>query len=115
MHFKKEYTTLYVVISILLIVLILFGLLQFEYNPAIVITIFWGILLITLITLGNKLISSFLDKRLPWSMFLSVRFFVQLVSILIYSLLCFNISYFIFKMMFTNDPPPPRQSPSPTR
>ena len=109
MYFKKEYITVYLIVGLLIFIAILYAFLKSSFNADIIITLTWGLILVVLISYGNKLISGFLNKKLPWNKYLSVRFFVQLISVLFYSLLCFNISYYLFKLMFTNDPPSPDQ------
>jgi len=109
MYFRKEYYTVYLIVALLILTSVLYLVFQYSITSDIVITALWGLLLVVLITAGNKIISNFLNRKLPWNKYLSVRFFTQLISVLIYSLLCFNISYYIFKLMFTNDPPSPDQ------
>lgn len=75
----------------------------------VLITAAWLAIIILLLYLGNRAITRFLNKELPWSDYLTIRFFVQLLASLIYALICFNGSYFIFKILFTHDPPSPSQ------
>jgi len=65
----------------------------------------WIVLIIALLWTGNAQISKYLDYKLPWLEYGTVRFFSQLASGLIYSLLVINLSYFVLKSLFTTDPP----------
>ncbi|MFA0962513.1 sensor histidine kinase [Roseivirga sp. BDSF3-8] len=69
----------------------------------------WIVLLILLLVAGNRYISRFLDKVLPWKKYTSLRFAIHVLLSLVYSLLCLNISYYTFKVAFTEDPPTPYQ------
>lgn len=93
---------------ILLAILVAYG---FLYNlpHAYFITTTWIILVILFLWLVNILISSQLDRMLPWLKYGSIRFLAQLVFGLIFSLLIVNISYFLFKKLFTVDPPTAEQ------
>ncbi len=65
----------------------------------------WIICIILLLWLGNYLIYNFLNKKLPWIESPGKRFYVQLFSSAIYSLLCINATYYVFKVYFTEVPP----------
>ncbi len=65
----------------------------------------WIVLIIALLWTGNAQISKYLDFKLPWLEYGTVRFFSQLASGLIYSLLVINLSYLVLKSLFTTDPP----------
>jgi len=65
----------------------------------------WIALIIALLWIGNAWISKYLDDKLPWLEYGTVRLFSQLASGLIYSLLVINISYISLKSLFTTDPP----------
>ena len=65
----------------------------------------WVVLIIALLWTGNAQISKYLDYKLPWLEYGTVRFFSQLASGLIYSLLVINLSYLVLKTLFTTDPP----------
>jgi sensor histidine kinase YesM len=75
----------------------------------VLVTVAWLAIIIVLLYLGNRAITRFLNKELPWSDYLTTRFFVQLLASLIYALICFHGSYFVFKILFTNDLPSPSQ------
>ena len=89
---------------ILLAIAVAYGFLN-NLPQAYFITTVWIILVILFLWLGNSFISTQLDKILPWLKYGSVRFLAQLVFGLIYSLLIVNVSYFLFKTLFTVDPP----------
>ncbi len=106
---QRQRNKVFIIASFVLALVLLSLLFTTSINPSVLITGIWAVILVILISGGNRLLSSILNRQLPWERYLSVRFFVQLISILIYSLLCFNVSYFIFKLIFTNDPPAPDQ------
>ncbi|MCG8321789.1 MAG: histidine kinase [Cytophagales bacterium] len=93
------------VLGLLLVGAVIFTLIRLQPPVAFYITISWFLLLTLLLWLGNSLISGFLDKKLPWRKYVTARFFIQLGLTIIYSLFCINTSYFLFKHLFTNDPP----------
>ncbi len=63
------------------------------------------ILVVILLWYGSSFISRFLDKKLPWKIYVTRRFFIQLGLTILYYVICLNGSYFIFKIIFTEDPP----------
>ncbi|MDN5200625.1 histidine kinase [Fulvivirgaceae bacterium BMA10] len=69
------------------------------------ISLIWIGIVIALLWFGNKFISKKLDKKLPWLTHAGYRFFTQLLLTIVYSLLCLNVSYRLFKNIFTQDPP----------
>lgn len=69
----------------------------------------WILLLILLLFAGNRFISGMLDRWLPWARFSGLRFAVHVLLSLAYSLICLNVSYYTFKIIFTEDPPTPYQ------
>lgn len=67
--------------------------------------VFWIINVVFFIWAGNRLISRWLDKKLPWDIYVSRRFFVQLLSSGIYSLLVVNFTFYFFRTLFTESAP----------
>ncbi|MEQ8360509.1 MAG: histidine kinase [Cytophagales bacterium] len=67
--------------------------------------IFWIINVVFFIWAGNRFISKWLDKNLPWDVFVSRRFFIQLLSSGIYSLLVVNLTFYFFRTLFTSSAP----------
>ena len=106
---NRQYTPFILAIGGLLLALLILLLLNIELNALVFVTIAWVIIISALLYFGNKVISIFLNKELPWNEYLTLRFFVQLLASLIYALICINISYLIFKVSFTQDPPSPEQ------
>lgn len=74
-------------------------------SPALYLTAGWIIAVLLLIFLGNRGLTIFLDKRLPWLEYGSKRFYWQLGLGVFLSLVIINISYLIFKLVLTQDPP----------
>jgi len=107
--FNRQHLTMYIIIGALILILLAFLVAKNEVNSMVMITVGWLAIIILLLYFGNKAITAFLNQELPWSEYLSTRFFVQLLASLIYALICFNASYFIFKFVFTKDPPSPSQ------
>lgn len=92
-------------ISLLVVGFMIYALIRLQPPIAFYITISWFLLVLLLLWMGNSLISGFLDKKLPWRKYVTARFFIQLGLTIIYSLFCINTSYFLFKHLFTSDPP----------
>ena len=70
---------------------------------SLVITVFfWIINVVFFIWAGNRFISRRLDKILPWEEFVSKRFFIQLLSSGLYSLLVVNFTFYFFRTLFTD-------------
>jgi len=86
-----------------------FFLFQLELDPVYYIALLWLATIILFFIYGNKLIGSLLDKILPWSRFVTYRFFTQLLTSIAYSLVIVNVSYFLLKALLTSDPPTPEQ------
>ncbi len=87
----------------LTVVAFLLGLLNLETQVYLMIG--WAIFMIVLLWAGNTLISKLLNRWFPWLQYGNLRFFVQLLATLVYSLIIINSSYYLFKTIFTQDPP----------
>ncbi len=74
-------------------------------NKIYYLSIGWILLVVALLWIGNSTISHQLNKYYPWKSYISKRFFVQLACSSIYSLICVNATYYIFKILFTETPP----------
>lgn len=72
-------------------------------------TLGWILAIITLLWLSNSLITYYLNKFMPWLKYGFIRFFGQLfLGILVLSLII-NGAFFLFRYLFTTDPPTPEQ------
>lgn len=69
----------------------------------------WVFFLLVSLWLGNRLINKYLNRFFNWRKYNIWRFFLQLFLLIIYALLIINISYLLFKNLFTNQPPTPSQ------
>lgn len=76
-----------------------------EADQALYLTEGWIVITLLLIWLLNRLLTKQLDKRLPWLTFGNKRFYWQLFSGILISLLVINLSYMILKLGLTQDPP----------
>ncbi len=76
-----------------------------ESNDGQSLSIVLGLLAIVLIILGNFLVTTFLDKFIPWKDYKIKRFFCQVVLGLAVSLLFINGLYFGLKHLYTDSPP----------
>jgi len=65
----------------------------------------WICTVVVLLWYGNKWIFDFLNSRISWLSHPSKRFFLQLLISCVYSLLCINGSYYLFKIQTTLTPP----------
>jgi len=72
-------------------------------------TLGWILAIIILLWLANSLIAYYLNKFMPWLKYGTIRFFGQLfLGILVLSLII-NLAFFLFRYLFTTDPPTPEQ------
>ena len=65
----------------------------------------WLITVGILLWIGNRQLTLRLDKRLPWNLYGSFRFFIHFALGLFYLLGLMNISYLVLKLSMTTDPP----------
>lgn len=106
MTFKDTKIPLYLVFSLVgTIALISIFLYLNDADLVQWITAGWVAMVAVMVWLGNRVISSTLESKLPWLKFGVSRFMVQITINVIYSLAVINISYAIFKYLFTEDPP----------
>ncbi len=66
---------------------------------------FWIINVVVLIWFGNRAISKWLDKKLPWDEFVSRRFFTHLALSGTYSMGIINLTYFLYRYFLTEGNP----------
>ena len=78
---------------------------ELSLNTIFILTLTWFVLITGFLWLGNTAINRFLNRRFPWLTFGTTRFFTQLLLVMIYSLIIINGSYYVFKTLFTQDPP----------
>lgn len=109
LSYNRQLLPIYLVIGCLLLILIFYVFSTFAPNIMVLVTIGWVLIITFLLWFGNRIISRFLNKELPWAEYLTLRFFVQLLASLTYALICINASYLVFKLLFTQDPPSPDQ------
>lgn len=109
MRLNRQQLPLYIIIGSLLLIAIIYLVQDNKISPMVLITLGWIIIISFLLWIGNRTITRLLNRSLPWARFLALRFFVQLLASLLFALICINASYFLFKFMFTHDPPSPDQ------
>jgi len=73
------------------------------------IAVYWIIFILFLVFAGNYLIYKWLDKTLPWEEDTLRRVLIQLLASGIYTIICTNLSYFLFKSNLTESPPDGQQ------
>ena len=93
------------IFSLIFLALLTFLAFYFDHDRRYYITILWLVLFVFLLYIGNKYFTRALDRKLPWKKYAVLRFVVQLLTGLLYSLLVFNFSYIFLKNIFTDDPP----------
>ncbi len=93
------------VIILVIIAAIFLVLYNTDAAPELYLTTGWVIAVLGLIFLGNRLLTKLLDRRLPWLQHGNKRFYWQLSLGILLSLLIINVSYLIFKLLLTQDPP----------
>jgi len=91
---------LFVGVTILIYLFYFFGLTGNLYF-----TILWVSVVAILLYIGNSLIATFFDWKLPWLKFGAIRFTLHLVLGVLFSMLIINLAYFLFKYLFTTEPP----------
>jgi len=69
-------------------------------NPSVLTALFWIIILLILFAFGNKQIAQYLDEKYTWENYKTKRLVVQLIVVLIYSLICINLTYFFLQIGF---------------
>ena len=90
---------------LLLIAVVFIALYATNADPALYITAGWVIAVLLLIFLGNRGLTKLLDRKLPWLKYGNKRFYWQLSLGVFLSLVIINVSYLIFKLVLTQDPP----------
>jgi len=103
---KKRYLQLSLIIFGLILISSIYLLSpELTVNILTILTVVWMMVIVGFLWLGNSAINRILNKIFPWLTFGTTRFFAELLLILIYSLIVINGSYYLFKSMFTEDPP----------
>lgn len=65
----------------------------------------WILFILILLWLGNQTITRFFDRKYSWIKYGRKRFFFQLFSGILFSLIIINGAYLIFKYLLTDEPP----------
>ncbi len=78
-----------------------------EMNPEqpLYLTSGWILFILILLWLGNQAITQFFNRKYSWIKYGRKRFFFQLGSGILFSLIVINAAYFIFKYLLTDEPP----------
>lgn len=71
-----------------------------ETNPSVLTALFWVIILLILFAFGNRQIAQYLDEKYTWKNYKTKRLATQLIVVLIYSLICINLTYFFLQIGF---------------
>lgn len=106
---KRKIIILSASIALLLIIYFLYSVFRFKADLFIYVAILWIILVIVILWTGNRFIDSWLAPRLPWTTYLTRRFYLQLFVSTVFSLLIVNLTYFILKEVLLGSPSGPRQ------
>lgn len=78
---------------------------ELAIEPTLVITVSWFTTVVIMLWLGNRLITRQFNKYFPWLKYGTKRFYAHLTVGIFYSLVITNITYVIFKVLLTTDPP----------
>lgn len=73
------------------------------------ISIGWILAIIVLLWGCNSLITYYLNKYIPWLKYGLIRFFGQLILGIVVLLVIINVAFFLFRYLFTTEPPTPEQ------
>lgn len=77
--------------------------------PPYFVAVFWVLVLVFCLWLGNLLIYRLIRHWYSWESAFNLRFFLQLSLTFLYSLLCINVTYLVFKNYYTELPPSQNQ------
>jgi hypothetical protein len=80
-----------------------------ETSTTYTIAIYWVVCILFLTVFGNYIIYQWLNKLVPWKHDTLKRMIVQLLASGIFTVLCANLSYYLFKTQFTDFPPDNQQ------
>lgn len=72
-------------------------------------TIGWIMAIIVLLVISNGIVTFYLNKYFPWLKYGFLRFFGQLFLGILILLVIINLAFFLFRYLFTTDPPTPEQ------
>ena len=102
----------YIIIVFSFVFILLIGALLINLSETVTvyaIAVYWIIFILFLVFAGNYLIYKWLDKTLPWEEDTLRRVLIQLLASGIYTIICTNLSYFLFKSNLTESPPDGQQ------
>lgn len=80
-----------------------------ESSTTYTIAIYWVVSILFLTVFGNYIIYQWLNRLIPWKHYTLKRMIVQLLTSGIFTVLCANLSYYLFKTQFTDFPPDSQQ------
>ena len=102
-------TTKRFILYALVLVVLAAGITWFEirFNPTSLIyfTAAWVVTVLVMLWIGNRLLTLTFNRYLSWHSYGNIRFFVHLISGILYSLLVINGTYAALKYLLTIDPP----------
>ena len=101
--FRKKNIALAVGLAVIGAIYII--LYRIDADRTLYLTVSWMIIVLILVILSNRFLNKKLNKRLPWLSYGNKRFYWQLASEIIISLVIINLSYLVFKYFLTQDPP----------
>ena len=101
--FRSKYPQI-ILVTVLLFTVTYF-LIYLQLNQAYYFAALWIVLVIVLFVYGNRILIRIMDKYLSWSKYVTLRFFLQLLISVVYSLSIVNVSYLLIKSLLTDDPP----------
>ncbi len=70
-----------------------------------IVAFLWILTVISLLWFGNRFIFRFLDGRVSWFGYTAKRFFLQMLLSCIYSLICINLTFYLFRITSTETSP----------
>ncbi|MEM8565276.1 MAG: histidine kinase [Bacteroidota bacterium] len=103
---RKQYLQYGIIILIIVVELLAyFFATELAIEATMVITVSWFTTVVILLWLGNQLITKQFNKYFPWLKYGTKRFYTHLAVGIIYSLIVMNLTYVVFKVLLTADPP----------
>ena len=95
---------------LLVFILLGLGLVLYQVGQATpdliyLVALLWILTVLLLLWFGNRFIYKLLNQLIPWASQTATRFFLQLFLSTLYSLLCINLTYYLFRAQTTPSPP----------
>ncbi|MEH6306155.1 histidine kinase [Olivibacter sp. CPCC 100613] len=104
---RSKSTVIFIMAIALMMLAVFAGVLTLtdDLDALYVVILLWIFFVIILLWFGNRYLYRLLDQSVPWLRHPSKRFFLQLISSTVFSLVVINLTYYLFKRWVNEDPP----------